>query len=131
MNRQYYQNVMYGYPFFIRPVKELAKELKMPLFIIFRKSLDTGILLKVWKIANVSSRRRRWVMSSIARFLNALVLFVEYPFLCTAYTATGLIIIAKPQMASSQSQKSKKPFLTHNKHLNMRFSILRMRVSDV
>ena len=37
-----------------RVLKELAKELKMPLFIIFRKSLDTGILPKVWKIANVS-----------------------------------------------------------------------------
>ena len=37
-----------------RVLKELAKELKMPLFIIFRKSLDTGVLPEVWKIANVS-----------------------------------------------------------------------------
>ena len=37
-----------------RVLKELAKELKMPLFIIFRKSLDTGILPKVWKISNAS-----------------------------------------------------------------------------
>ena len=37
-----------------RVLKELTKELKMPLYITFRKSLDTGIVPKVWKTENVS-----------------------------------------------------------------------------
>ena len=43
-----------------RVLKELAKELKMPLFIIFRKSLDTGILPSLENckcIANIQERQ--------------------------------------------------------------------------
>ena len=44
-----------------RVLKDLAKELKMPLFIIFRKSLDTGILPKSRKLQMYHQYSRKTV----------------------------------------------------------------------